>query len=179
MGCPRTPPEGRPEPNEEGEHVENQEERQSVQTPRRGTPRVRRPRVMYSPSPPASTMVGLGRPKFRRVQGQSQEFLDSPEIQAAGRVNGAARPRLQGTSLGGQEVAREVVVEQVYTTKLTSLITFFKRLHIIYPHNHLVVVKALGLGKTAGWRAPAVERWRETESLTLPPGPGPGCEEQG
>ena len=68
---------------------------------------------MYSPSPPASTMVGLGRPKFQRVQGQSQEFLDSPEIRAAGRVNSAARPRLQGTSLGGQEVAREVVVEQV------------------------------------------------------------------
>ena len=60
-----------------------------------------------------------------------------------------------------------------------SLITFFKRerLHIIYPHNHLVVVKALGLGKTAGWRAPAVEKWRETESLTLPPGPRLGWEE--
>ena len=65
---------------------------------------------MFSPSPPASTMVGLGRPKFRRVQGQSQEFLDSPEIRAAGRVMG---PILQGTSMVGQEVARELVVEQV------------------------------------------------------------------
>ena len=62
----------------------------------------------------------------------------------------------------------------VYTTKLISLITFFKRLHNIYPHNHLVVVTASGLGKAAGRRAPAAARWRETEHFTLPPGPRSG-----
>ena len=69
MGCPRTPPKVRPESSGESngaleENVENQEEQQSVQTPRRGAARVRRPRVMFSPSPPASIMVGLGRPMF-------------------------------------------------------------------------------------------------------------------
>ena len=41
--------------------------------------RVRRPTVRYSPSPPASTLVNLGRPKFQRRRGpggQSQDFLN-------------------------------------------------------------------------------------------------------
>ena len=43
-------------------------------------------------------VVGQGRAKFQRRLGQSQEFLNSPEIRAAGRVEGA-QSRLQAGSM--------------------------------------------------------------------------------
>ena len=68
-GLQRTPPGGRPDREEHGG-----QEGQGLQTPTR----VRKPTVRFSPSPPASTLVSLGRPKFQRRRGaggQSQDFL--------------------------------------------------------------------------------------------------------
>ena len=52
--------------------------------------------------------VGRGRSKFKRRLGESQDFLDSPEIRRAGQVNAATRPTLQ-VAAEGQEAAGEEV----------------------------------------------------------------------
>ena len=66
------------------------QERQGLKTP----PRVRKATVRFSPSPPASTLVSLGRPKFQRRRGhggQSQDFLNRMDQELSTRgVNWAA-----------------------------------------------------------------------------------------
>ena len=107
-GIPRTPPGERHERQEEEQEEQQQHGVSFTEGTQVRTPRVRKPKVFFSPSPPTSTMVRLGRPKFQRIVGQSQEFLNSPKLRAAGKVDRATpsrRPRKQpGVEGGLQEV---------------------------------------------------------------------------
>ena len=47
--------------------------------------------------------VGRGRTNFR-----SQEFIDSPKIRTAGRINAAARPTMQGAGKGQEAAGEEI-----------------------------------------------------------------------
>ena len=98
-GIGRTPPGGWPVREQlrgqGGQRVADdpQPEGQGLPT----TPRVRRPRVRFSPSPPAASLVSLGRPKFQRRRGpggQSQDFLHRMgQVLADGEQQGGADDR--------------------------------------------------------------------------------------